>query len=317
MRFKQFAALTLSILFLFVLATIAQEASKDKSPQQPIIVKTNLMIRDTSDRVVEGIKQSDIKILEDGVEQKIEYFAEKEPGFNVAFVMDNTGSVREWLEQITAVGKIITTDLGPKDEGSALRFVGRDKIAVVQPWTTDKSKLLDAMDNLFVEGGQSAIVDALFLASQEVVKRQKDSPRKRFAIVLVTDGEDRDSYHRLKEVFPLLENTDIQIFVVALTPKLPISPTHLKSKTEKFAGAVSAMTGGTTYFLGKKYNDLHVADLLKPLLMELHSQYVIGYTSTNQKIDGVPRKLSVEILDGPKGEKRIGLIKDSVVFSAY
>ncbi|MCY7375100.1 MAG: hypothetical protein LH472_03920 [Pyrinomonadaceae bacterium] len=46
---------------------------------------------------------------------------------------------------------------------------------------------------------------------------------------------------------------------------------------------------------------------------ELNSQYVIGYTSTNQKRGGKVRKLTVQIADGAKGEKRQPTLRESFV----
>ena len=41
------------------------------------------------------------------------------------------------------------------------------------------------------------------------------------------------------------------------------------------------------------------------------SQYILIYQSTNLNRDGEPRKLTVQIADGPNGEKRTGIVRDS------
>jgi len=52
---------------------------------------------------------------------------------------------------------------------------------------------------------------------------------------------------------------------------------------------------------------------IKTILIELQAQYVVGYTSTNQKRDGNLRKLTVQIADGAKSEKRQTFIRESFV----
>ena len=49
-----------------------------------------------------------------------------------------------------------------------IRFVGRDKIEIEQQFTSNKADLIDALDNLYIEGGQTAITDAVYLAVQNV-----------------------------------------------------------------------------------------------------------------------------------------------------
>jgi hypothetical protein len=58
------------------------------------------------------------------------------------------------------------------------RFVSKDKIEVVQDFTTNKNSLNNALDNLFVEGGQTAIIDAIYRTAKKVDEYQKSQKRK-------------------------------------------------------------------------------------------------------------------------------------------
>jgi hypothetical protein len=81
-----------------------------------------------------------------------------------------------------------------------IRFVSSDKISIEQDFTSKKEYLLDALDNFHIEGGQTAVRDAVYLAAEKVGAYEKSNradDRLRRAIVLVTDGEDRASFlHR-------------------------------------------------------------------------------------------------------------------------
>lgn len=298
----------------------AQKDTKEQAPTKTVGVKADLLVVDAADRYVGDIKQSDIKIFEDGVEQKLTYFGAKETDLGLAFVMDNTGSVRMHLDQMVAMAKIITTNLGAKDEGLVVRFVGRDKIFIEQLWTSDKSLLNETFDNFYVEGGQSAVIDGLYLTVDEVVKRAKKIKNRRYAIVLISDCDDRNSYYGLKDVFPLIEGSDVPVYVVAITQDLSDRPRednqyrkNVKTNAEKLALNAAFQTGGRAFILGAGYSADDIRETLKSLIPGLRSNYLIRYTSTNSKRDGTPRKLIVEIADGPRGEKRTGIIAPPVV----
>src|SRR5262249_7294144 len=117
---------------------------KDKDDERkiddgPAETHTNLMVLDASNHYVD-IKAGDIKLFEDDVEQKITYFAKK-PKTQVAFVVDNTGSMRTLLDVEISTATAIANNLWPEDEAMVVRFVSRDKISVVQPWTSQKDSL--------------------------------------------------------------------------------------------------------------------------------------------------------------------------------
>ncbi len=56
---------------------------------------------------------------------------------------------------------------------------------------------MDGLDSLYVEGGQTAIIDAVYLTSEHVSEYKKgdDSDRRRRALIVITDGEDRASFY--------------------------------------------------------------------------------------------------------------------------
>lgn len=287
----------------------AQEKSREKDKkieQKPIDIKANLLVMDAANNYVNNIKQEDLKIFEDGVEQKITYFAKKEPVLNIGIVMDNSGSVRPLLDEFTMIGSTIVNNLRNEDEAFIVRFISSDQIEVLQGWTSDKAKLNEALSNMFVEGGQSAVLDAIYLSADLILKRESQAKNKRYAILLVSDAEDRDSYYSFDDVSKLFKGTDLQVFLLSYAENAPSK----KKSARKLSHRLTLESGGTTYVLKKKHTREELIEILKKIVFELRSNFVVGYTSTNLKRDGLPRKLSVEIADGSKGEKRQVLIRD-------
>jgi Ca-activated chloride channel family protein len=292
----------------------SQEKSKEKDKkieQKPIEVKTSLLVLNASNKYVDDIKQEDLKIFEDGVEQKITSFTKKKPNLNMGLVVDNTGSMRLQLKAINGISQILSNNLQGKDEALLIRFVSSDNIMVVQNWTSDKVLLNKAIGQMYIEGGASAVVDALYLATEEIIKRKKENNLTESSIVLISDCEDRDSFYTKEKLFEKLEGSGIQVFVIALTQGLE---NGVRERSESFANEIALKTGGTIYFPTSKENyKKPLLENLKALIYELRAQYLIGYTSTNPNRNNKERKMTVQIADSEKGEKRQGFVRDGFV----
>lgn len=284
----------------------------NKSAPKPIEVKANLMVLEADGKFAD-IKLEDLKIYEDGAEQKITYFAKKENALNIGLVMDNTGSMRPQIERVIAAGATFVNNLRPQDETFIVRFVGSENIEIVQEWTSNKKLLNIGLANMFIEGGQSAIIDGLYLSANKILEREKADKSKRGALILITDGEDRDSYYKREQLSNLFKGSDMQIFTIGLTGEIPSE--RIKKNSVRFINQLALETGGAAFILQGKNKEIEnaLAQSLKAILTELNSQYIIGYTSTNQKRDGLSRKLTAQIADGAKGEKRQTFIRESFV----
>ena len=298
----------------FAFSQKKDESKEDKSKNETasaktIEVKANLMVLNADGKFADDVKLEDIKIYEDGAEQKITYFAKKQNALNVGFVIDNTGSMKPFLAEITKAVSILAANLYAQDEAFIVRFVNSSKVEIIQDWTSQKSELISTLEDLFVEGGQSAITDALYLSTQKILEREKQDASKRYALVLISDGEERDSYYNTKELLSLLKGKDIQIHMLSYAD---FSQANSKAAV-KFSNQITFETGGIARILSKQRTKEEIIDALKAIVTELRSNFIVGYTSTNQKLDGLPRKLIVQVTDGAKGEKRQAFIRDGFI----
>ncbi|HYP49656.1 MAG TPA: VWA domain-containing protein, partial [Pyrinomonadaceae bacterium] len=197
-------------------------------PNEIIKVKTelvnlNVRIVDRNNRPISNVQKREVKIYEDNVLQEIDSFSKAEVPTNYALVIDNSGSLRHQLDKVIDASKVIVNTNRPDDETSVVRFVSSDKIEVVQDFTSSKADVSEALDNLFIEGGQTAIIDAVYLAAEKVdtyEKSRNPNERKRRALILVSDGEDRDSYYNEQQLFELLRESDVQIYAIGFTTDL-------------------------------------------------------------------------------------------------
>lgn len=277
------------------------------------LVNLNVRVVDRNSRPINGLNQNDFKIFEDNTPQRIEFFSKSEVPTNYALLIDNSGSLRSQLEKVIEAGKIIVATNRADDETSIIRFVSRDKITIEQPFTANKTDLNDALDNLYIEGGQTAIIDAIYLAAEKVAEYEKvrgQDDRKRRALVIVSDGEDRDSYYNEAQLFELLRELDVQIYSIGFVSDLSKDGGFIskspQGKAKAFLQRLATDTGGKAYFptdVGE------LASLAKDIGSELRMQYSIGYIPTNDRLDGTFRNIKVVVNDGPNSQKRIPITK--------
>lgn len=277
------------------------------------LVNLNVRVVDRNNRPISGLREADFKIFEDGAPQEIGFFSVSEIPTNYGIVIDNSGSLRSQLEKVIDAGKILVNTNRPADETLIIRFVSRDKITIEQPFTSNKTDLNDSLDNLFIEGGQTAFIDAVYLAAEKVSEYKADrgkEDRKRRALIVISDGEDRDSYYSEAQLFEMLRETDVQIFAIGFVNDLSKDGGFIsKSPQAKAKALLQRMadeTGGRAYFPN---STAELAGIAKEISSELRMQYSIGYIPSNDRRDGTYRNIKVVISDGPNKEKRIPITK--------
>ena len=127
----------------------------------------------------------------------------------------------------------------------------------MQDFTADKQALGDALDDMFIEGGQTAVVDAVYLAAEHASGRRKQTgdpaeDKRRRALILVTDGEDRNSFYKQEQLWEALKEQDVQIFVIGFVNELEKERGFIsKSKRAKAVSLLDRMakeTGGRTFY---------------------------------------------------------------------
>jgi len=275
------------------------------------LVNLNVRVVDRNGRPVNNIQQKEFQIFEDGKLQQIDFFEKADVPTNYGLVIDNSGSLRQQLDKVVEAGKILVGTNKPADETLIIRFVGRDKIEIEQPFTPNKTDLIDALDNLYIEGGQTAVIDAVYLAVEnidEYEKSKKAGDVKRRALILITDGEDRDSYYNEKQLFELLKESEVQIYAIGFVDDLSKEGGFIskspQGKAKEFLERIAKESGGKAYF-PKSSSEL--PNLAREISNELRTQYSIGYIPSNDRKDGTYRTIKVQVDDSPSKEKRIAI----------
>ena len=132
-------------------------------------------------------------------------------------VVDNSGSFRTLLDRVVSAAADVVEENGAEDEAFLVTFVDTPKIVLRQEFTYRKAELNDAVQNMFIEGGQTAILDAVKSASDYLSQNARSDDGRLRALVLVTDGEDRASVSKIEDVIKTLKEHSIRVYVVAMS----------------------------------------------------------------------------------------------------
>ncbi len=167
------------------------------------LVTLNVRVIDRNNRPINNVRENDFRVFEDGVVQPIESFTREEVPISYGLAIDTSQSLRSQIQAVIDAGKTIIHSNKPGDETFLVRFVSSDKIETMQDFTANKDLLNDGLDDLYVEGGQTAIIDAVYLSAEHVAEYKKgdDSDRRRRALIVITDGEDRASFYSQEKLF--------------------------------------------------------------------------------------------------------------------
>ena len=276
------------------------------------LVQLHVRVIDRNNKPINNVGQNEFHIFEDGVPQKIESFTREEVPISYGLAVDTSGSLRSQLQSVVDAGKTIINSNKTGDETFLVRFISSDKIETVQDFTANKELLMDGLDSFYVEGGQTAIIDAVYLSAEHVSEYRKgdEGDRRRRALIVITDGEDRNSFYKQEQLFARLREEDVQIFVIGFVNELDKEAGLIrKSPREKAVNLINKLaseTGGRAFFPDS------VADLpqiANEIIRDLRTQYVLSYNPTNKTQDGSFRAIKVSV-DQPSGsDKRIALTR--------
>lgn len=150
------------------------------------LVSIPVSVMDRDGKFIPNLSQNDFHVWEDGVEQKVAYFASTEKPFTVALVIDTSGSTRFRLDQIRDAAIAFVDQLRPEDRVMVLSF--SENIRVLAQPTNDRNRLRRAIYEL-EPGGGTRLYDAL----DQVINQHFNHVQGRKAIVLFTDGVDTTS----------------------------------------------------------------------------------------------------------------------------
>ena len=276
------------------------------------LVTLHVRVIDRDNKPINNVAQSDFKVFEDGVQQRIEYSDREEVPINYGLAVDTSLSLRTQIQSVIDAAKTIINSNKKGDQTFIERFISSDKINIEKEFTANKDELMDAVENLYLEGGQTAVIDGVYLAAEHVAeyKTGNDDDRRRRALIVITDGEDRHSYYTDTQLFQRLREEDVQIFIIGFVNELDKESGFVrKSPREKAVNLINKMasdSGGRAFF---PQSIAEMPQIANEIVRDLRTQYVLSYYPSNKARDGSYRAIRVTVDEGAGREKRIALTR--------
>ena len=204
-------------------------------------------------------------------------FSQTQKKVAYGILLDNTGSLRTQFDEVSTLGKLVAGQLYQKGPVSIFRFTNRGNMkgpltVSGSEWSQDPDVLEGDIDELYVLGGQTPLLDAIDSIAKELnakVISEKDAFANA-AIILVTDGEDRVSRIKEDDLIKELKNSGVKVFAIGLVSELDSSSGFInrskKGKAENLLKKITKETGGRAIFPGSRRLDRD--KLMKELFAE-------------------------------------------------
>ncbi|MFZ0061434.1 MAG: VWA domain-containing protein [Pyrinomonadaceae bacterium] len=164
------------------------------------LVSVPTVITNNAGRPLVGLRRENFVVFEDGQPQSIANFGTTEAPFEIALLLDTSGSTRDDVALIREAANAFINALRPNDRVAVTAFNserhGNDIVAtvdVLSPLTGNRSALQKAISNLGSANG-TPFYDGLDRVVRDVFRSLPDEEvRGRRAVVALTDGVDSAS----------------------------------------------------------------------------------------------------------------------------
>ena len=239
----------LSLLLLIVpLLLIDLPVHSQQGP--PITLDVNAVnllatVRDKHGDIVRNLTKDDFALEQDGKPQTITYFAkESDLPLTLGLLVDTSMSQRRVIDQERAASRTFLDQVLRVDKDKAFVIQFDREVTLLQDLTASRQKLQAAIDQIdspqFSQGSSSGsgggssgggagggrgshgrggggtlLYDAVFLASDELMKKQPG----RKAVVILTDGVDHGSKETLAEAIATAQRADTLVYCILFADK--------------------------------------------------------------------------------------------------
>jgi len=269
------------------------------------------------------LNMDELKVFEDGVEQKITHFErETRTPLRIGLVIDTSNSARPKLSyEKDAAQQFADAVLTGGTRNQAFLETFDASSSIVLDFTGDSDELSAKIEDL-KSGGGKALYDAIYFACREKLMKTGPPEDVRRVLVVVSDGLDVQSHHTLDQAISMARMAETMIFTVGTAPY------GFDNPGDKFLEEMSTQTGGYPSFplrdapgtdLGSGYmahnqigdtsqnkgegaetGELSAERLTRLVLAlqtigkDLDEEYTIGYRPLRDALDGTYRAITVE-----------------------
>jgi len=335
----------------------AQTATPGNTPTTTLSVDVKVVtlpvtVRDKHGAIVNNLTKQDFTLTEDGHPQTIKYFnLDTNLPLTLGLLVDSSMSQRTVLDQEKTASKSFLDQILKVDKDKAFIIHFDWQVELLQDLTASRDKLNSAVDLIEVSsrqrdsdssddsssggrsmrGGGTQLYDAIYLASNDLMKKQQG----RKALIVLTDGVDRGSKETLNSAIEAAQRADTEVYSIYFKGERDNSgnnggggypgmgrhggmggggypgggggypgggggyprggqrpSSEPRVDGKKILAQISSETGGRMFEVSKKET---VEQIYATIAEELRSQYVLGYTPDKTNSGAGYHKLALTI----------------------
>jgi Ca-activated chloride channel family protein len=263
------------------------------------LVALNVVVTDGDQKYVSGLTPSDFAVFEDGIQQDVSFFGATNVPLDLAILLDTSASMtgKMQLVQQAAMGFLDTLREGDR----AIVVDIKDATKIMYPLGSDIDAAKKAILSTIPKGG-TALYNGTYLTLKEMVKeRRGNSDVRRQALVVLSDGDDTASLVTYDDLMDLAKQSGIAIYTITMRSQYLVSQAasrgHSYFSQAEFGMKALAQETGARSFFPSQLGEL--SGVYASIAEELATQYAIGYSSKNPKMDGTYRRVIVRVADKP------------------
>ena len=212
---------------------VATAQDKKPKPDEDEVIRVNtelvevpIVITDRAGKPVLNLKQTNFVVSEDGKPQQIEEFAATTAPFEVALLLDTSGSARGELQLIQRAAQNFINSLRPGDRVSIVAFRTSTKDNKAAPsselltgLTDNRATLTAALEKMGTSNGTPYYDSLLKIAESVFGEPAKGEFRGRRAMVALTDGVDSTSVSDFGEAQELLARSGVACYFIKVNTR--------------------------------------------------------------------------------------------------
>jgi VWFA-related protein len=315
----------------------AAPQSQSKISTEVKLVTLYASVRDKHGKIIPNLNQSDFALQEDARPQTIKYFArESDLPLTLGLLVDTSLSQRRVLDQEKSASYSFFDHILRQDKDKAFLIHFDREVELLQDLTASREKLRSALELLDTPeftttrgsgggggaggsgrghgGGGTLLYDSIYLASNELMKKQQG----RKALIILTDGVDHGSKESLNTAISSAQRADTAVYSILFADEDAYGsggrggfgghggyggggmgrggpgryPQQQRPDGKKILERISKETGGQLFEVKKK---LSIEQIYAQIEEELRNQYSLGYTPDRPNADSTYHLIHVTV----------------------
>jgi Ca-activated chloride channel family protein len=286
---------------------ISQSVRKEQVPREYTIRTTSRLllldagVRDATGGFVSGLVSENFKVYEDGKPQQITQFAHADIPVTVGLVVDESASMRPKRTEVITAGLAFIQASNPQDKIFIINFNEKARRGLPETMLfSDEVKQLREALWRGVPEGRTALYDAIEMALHHLEYGRRDKK----ALVVVSDGGDNVSLHKVKQML------DDVLTSVATIYAIGIFDENDPDKSPGILSRIAHLSGGNAYFPSKLDE---VVSICQDIAKDIRNRYTIGYVPSAG--EGISVRHIKVLARSPNGKKLIVRSRSTYLFT--